>query len=221
LVLGNLGNNTAWKASEKEPVTITYGDLYGNGVNEPILCYYNNGKSYPYFSRDELVSQIPSLQKKILHYADYADAQLTDLFSDAQLAASKTAAINNTASIYLQNDKGKGFTVKTLPPYAQLSVLNGLVGTDINNDGFEDIIGAGNFYPFRAQMGPQDAGMGIVLKGDGKGGFAPLLYDETRFAMQGDVRNIIKVASNQKGAFFIIAAKNNGQVQVVKVTGSH
>lgn len=221
LVLGNLGNNTAWKASEKEPVTITYGDLYGNGVNEPILCYYNNGKSYPYFSRDELVSQIPSLQKKILHYADYADAQLTDLFSDAQLAASKTAAINNTGSIYLQNDKGKSFTIKPLPPYAQLSVLNGLVSTDINNDGFEDIIGAGNFYTFRAQMGPQDAGMGIVLKGDGKGSFTPMLYNETRFIMQGDVRNLIKVASNQKGGFFIIAAKNNGQVQVVKVTGSH
>jgi len=216
LVLGNLGNNTAWKATETEPVTITYGDLYGNGVNEPILGYYNKGKSYPYFSRDELVGQIPSLQKKILHYSDYADAQLADLFSPEQLAASKTALICNTNSLYLQGD-GKGkFTITPLPPYAQLSAINGLVQADMNNDGHADIIAAGNFYPFRAQMGPLDAGMGLVLQGDGKGSFTPLPYNVTGLCIQGDVRNILQVNTKQKGSFLIIAAKNNGQVQVVE-----
>jgi len=217
LIIGNLGSNTALKASEKEPVSITYGDLYGNGVNEPILCYYNGGKSYPYFSRDELVSQIPSLQKKILHYSDYADAQLSDLFTAEKLAASKTAIICNTNSVYLQNSGNKRFSIQPLPPYAQLSVLNGLVAGDINNDGHMDIIGAGNFYPFRAQMGPMDASMGIVLQGNGKGGFTPLTYEETGLCIQGDVRNIIKINTKQKNSFLIIAVKNNGQVQVLQM----
>ena len=216
LIIGNLGNNTAWKASETEPVSITYGDLYGNGVNEPILSYYNNGKSYPYFSRDELVGQIPSLQKKILHYSDYADAQLSDLFSPEQLAASKTAIICNTNSVYLQNNGHKKFEIRALPAYAQLSTINGLISTGLDNNGHEDVIAAGNFYPFRVQMGPLDAGMGVILRDSGKGVFTPLTYAETGLCIQGDVRNIIKVNTKQKDRFLIIAAKNNGQVQVLQ-----
>ena len=77
LVIGNMGTNTQLKASANEPITITYGDFYGNGNIDPILCYYNGGKSYPYYSKDEMADQIPSMQKKFLHYADYADAQLS------------------------------------------------------------------------------------------------------------------------------------------------
>ena len=52
LVIGNLGTNTQWKASVTEPISITYGDFYGNGTIAPILCYYNKGKSYPWFTKD-------------------------------------------------------------------------------------------------------------------------------------------------------------------------
>ncbi|MEJ7682955.1 MAG: FG-GAP-like repeat-containing protein [Segetibacter sp.] len=63
IVIGNLGTNTQFKASAKEPLTITYSDFYGNGVINPILCYYNRGTSFPYLSKDEMADQIPLIQK--------------------------------------------------------------------------------------------------------------------------------------------------------------
>jgi enediyne biosynthesis protein E4 len=214
IVVGNLGLNTQFKASSNEPLSISYSDFYGNGLVDPILCYYDQGKSYPYFSKDEIVSQIPSLQKKFLHYADYADAQLSDMFTAEQLKNAKTVEINTLRSVFLRNDGNKKFTVTLLPAYAQLSAANGMLSADVDKDGKKDIIIAGNFYPFRSQLGPLDAGIGVVLKGNGKGSFTAMGYSETGLLIPGDVRDIIKIKSGN--SFLIVAAKNNGQVQVIK-----
>ena len=218
LVIGNMGTNTQLKATAKEPVTVTYADFYGNGVIDPILCYYNQGKSYPWYSKDEVAEQIPSLQKKFLHYTDYADAQLTDLFTREQLQRASTVAIKTTQSLYLRNEGNKKFTIQPLPLYAQASVLNGIVPYDFGNDGNMDLVLAGNFYPFRVQMGPCDAAIGLVLHNNGKGEFTPLTYAETGLCLSGDVRNLIKVKGRNN--FFIVAAKNNGAIQIIKLVSS-
>jgi len=61
-----------------------------------------------------------------------------------------------------------------------------------------------------------DAGIGLVLKNNGNGNFVPQDYSKTHLCIQGDVRNIITVKS--KNSFFIVAAKNNGAIQILKPT---
>lgn len=215
LVIGNLGTNTQFKASAKEPLTITYADFYGNGIINPILCYYNNGKSYPYLSRDEMAGQIPSIQKKFLKYSDYSDAQLTDIFTKDQLAKASTVAVKTLRSVFLQNDGNKKFTISDLPVSAQMSPANGMVTADVDNDGNKDIILAGNFYPFRTGPGPMDAGIGLVLKGNGKGKFTPIPYSQTGLYLPGDLRNLISIKGVNHQLF--AAAKNNGRLQIVEL----
>lgn len=214
LVIGNLGTNTQLKATESEPLTITYGDFYSNGNIDPILSYYNKGKSYPYFSKDEMADQIPAIQKKFLLYADYADAQLQDIFSKEQLAKSKTVEIKTLQSVYLDNTGNRHFRVKPLPIAAQMSAANGLVVTDVDHDGNEDILLAGNFYPFRVNLGPLDAGIGLLLKGDGKGKFFPEPYAVTGLLIKGDVRNLTAIKT--KAETILVAAKSKGAMQIIK-----
>jgi len=214
LVIGNMGTNTQLKASVNEPITITYGDFYGNGVIDPILCYYNGGKSYPWFSKDEMADQIPSMQKKFLRYADYADAQLTDLFTKEQLARSSTVEIKTVRSVYIRNDGNKKLTIQPLPLYAQMSTVNGIIAGDVDNDGKKDLILAGNFFPFRVQMGACDASIGLILKNNGNGEFTSLTYSKTGLCLRGDIRNLISVKG--KNNAFIVAAKNNDAVQILK-----
>ncbi len=214
LVIGNLGLNTQLKASPKEPMTITYADFNNDGLLDPILCYYNQGKSYPYFSRDEILHEIPSLQKKFGRYADYADAQLKDMFSDEQLANASTVEIKTLQSVLLRNDGNRKFAQIPLPEYAQVSAVNGMISADLDHDGNKDIILAGNFFPFRVQLGPSDAGIGLVLKGRGDCTFSPMTYPETKLFLPGDIRNIIEVKG--KNHFFVVAAKNNGQLQILE-----
>ncbi|HSB91533.1 MAG TPA: VCBS repeat-containing protein [Flavitalea sp.] len=214
-VLGNLGLNSSFKATVKEPLSIVYGEFYTPGVINPVLTYYNNGKNYPWYSKDEMAEQMPVIQKKFLMYKDYAQAQLTDIFTKEQLDKSSSVKAGMLESVYLQNNSNKNFSTRRLPNYAQLSALNGMVSVDIDGDGSKDIIAGGNLYPFRAQLGPLDASIGIVLKGNGKGDFTPIPFDQSGLLLQGDIRNIISVRSKQ--GLLLIAAKNEGEVQVVQL----
>ncbi|TDW97420.1 VCBS repeat-containing protein [Dinghuibacter silviterrae] len=214
LVVGNLGLNTQYKASKSEPLTITYADFDQDGVLDPIICFYNGGVSYPAVTRDELFDQMPSLQKKFGRYKDYADAQLVDMFSSAQLAGAKSVSLTMLSSIVLRNDGNKHFTVLPLPMYAQMSAANGILIKDLDGDGKEDILLAGNFFPMRVQQGPLDASIGLFLRGDGKGHFDPVPYADTRLYMPGDIRNIIGLKQGKR--FLVVAARNNGPVQVIQ-----
>lgn len=219
LIVGNMGLNTPFKASSEQPVSIIYGDFYAKGVISPILCYYNNGKNYPWNSRDEIADQIPSIQKKFIRYEDFANAQLTDLFTADQLSRADTIKVNMLASVYLKNNGNQAFTITSLPSYAQVSAVNGIEYTDMDGDGKKDLVLCGNFYPFRVQIGPLDGSIGLVLKGDGKGGFVPLYYAQTGLLINGDVRNMmtLKIADR----LVMVIAKNNGSVQVIEYNGNH
>lgn len=213
-VVGNMGTNCQLKASPKEPLSIVYADFNNDEVIDPILCYYNKGKSYPWFSRDEIFEQMPFLQKKFGRYGDYADAQLSDMFSEEQLASAKTVNIYTQKSVCLSNKGNRKLVMMPLPNEAQVSMVNGIVADDVNKDGKEDLIIAGNFYPFRVQLGPMDAGIGLYLQGDGKGNFTPQPYSKTGLDIPGDVRNLVEI-KNSKNTL-LIAGKNNGCVQVVR-----
>lgn len=209
LLAGNLGTNTQFKASDQQPLQIYYGDFSGNGTFDPIITYYIQGKSYPYASRDELLRELPAQQKKFSRYATYADAQIEDLFTPQQLAAAKTGSIRILTSSFLRNDGNHHWTITPLPNQAQISVINGIASVDST-----ELVLAGNLYPFRAQLGPLDAGIGLILKDRGNGSFTPQPYTQTGLCIQGDTRSLIEIKGKKDN--FLVAAAYGGPVQIWK-----
>jgi hypothetical protein len=210
LIIGNLGANTQFSASDTEPLQVYSGDFTGSGTFDPILTYYIRGKSYPYASRDELLRELPAKQKKFSRYADYADAQIENILTPEQLAAAKISQIRILQSSYLHNDGGHHWSFHPLPNYAQLSMVNGIVPAEI--DGRTCLVLAGNLYPFRAQMGPLDASMGMVLETDSQGRFTPLPYDHTGLCIPGDTRSLIGLKG--KDHPLLVTAGYNDSVRV-------
>lgn len=212
-IVGNIGLNLPFKPNQQEPLSITYGEFYSKGAITPVLSYYNGGKNYPWYTKDEMAEQMPFIQGKFQLYKKYANATLADILTPAQLQNATTIKATMLESVYLQNNGNKGFSIQPLPDFAQISALNGILVEDIDADDIKDIITGGNFYPLRVQLGPLDASVGLVLKRDAKGNMKPLPYAQTGLLMDGDVRNIIAVKTT-KGRL-LIAAKNNGRVQVI------
>lgn len=103
LVIGNLGLNAQFKASEKEPLNIYFKDFDENGSIDPIFCYYIDGVSYPAASRDDLADQLPVIKKNFLEYHKYANATITDLFKAEQLKDAKILKAEILETIYLEN----------------------------------------------------------------------------------------------------------------------
>ncbi|HEX5001150.1 MAG TPA: FG-GAP-like repeat-containing protein [Bacteroidia bacterium] len=213
-ILGNRGNNSRIKASEKEPASVTANDFDGNGTLDAIMCYYIQGKSYPVHGRDQLTDQIRPLKNTLLRYRDYAHATLNDIFPKAALDTALTLYAYTFASSYMHNNGNGTFTLRPLPTVAQFSAVNGIVTGDYDGDGILDILLAGNDYSPDVETGRYDASIGCFLKGDGKGSFTVLPVTKTGFFADGYIKGMKMIsADNQR---LIVVVRNNDTVKVLR-----
>lgn len=207
ILIGNLGLNSQCKASWQEPAELYYNDFDQNGTIDPILCFYIQGKSYPYLTRDELLEQITAKRKLFTNYESYANATLHDIFDAKELEGAKKLVANDFKTSYFSMSSQGKFIEKSLPLAVQFSPIHAIKVIDVNKDGTKDLILAGNQNISRLKMGKYDANYGMVLQGNGKGDFTYLSQKTTGLKLKGDVRSIIQL--NQSLIFGInqVAAK--------------
>ncbi len=205
LVIGNLGLNTQFKASENEPAEMIYKDFDNNGSVDPILCFYIQGQSYPYVTRDELQFQLSMMRSRFTTYQSYADATLTDIFTEEELRDVSRLNANYLHTAFFMSTPTGGFELKELPVEVQFSPVFSLQTLDFDKDGQKDIFVGGNIMHARLKFGQSDANQGLILKGDGNGNFTTVPQYQSNMKLSGDVRSSIQIndilfiGTNQKG----------------------
>jgi enediyne biosynthesis protein E4 len=198
LVVANHGLNSMFKASDTKPVTMLVNDFDGNGSVEQLITCFNGDSAYPVVLRHDLVGVLPYLKNKYLHYADYKLKTADDIFSKEQLKnAVRADAYEMRTCVFMNNGKGQ-FSKKPLPAAAQLSPAYGLLVKDIDEDGSTDIVLGGNFYESKPETGIYDASYGLLLKGDGRGGFVPVKHEQSGIHIRGAVRDIVAVEAGKE-----------------------
>lgn len=193
LVIGNAGLNTQCRASEREPAEMFYKDFDNNGYIDPILCLYVQGKSYPYLTRDELLEQINSKRFRFADYKSYADATLTDIFTEEELKGAGHLKANTLQTLFLASSPGGKFREAALPVQAQFAPVYTITQLDYDKDGKPDLLLCGNSNHARLRFGKSDANYGVLLKGDGKGHFTYIGQQQSGFQLWGDVRKVLEV----------------------------
>ncbi|MFT6802852.1 MAG: hypothetical protein ACJA2N_002043 [Salibacteraceae bacterium] len=214
LIVGNMGTNMPFKVTANEPLEVYAGDFRGDGLTSSVICSYVQGKSYPIASLDEMQDEFPLIKKKFLKYSSYASATIEDIFSIDQLKKAKHMSIYELQSLYLEN-KGDTFEAHPLPIEAQFSPIQGAIIKDFTGDNYLDVLLAGNFYPFRVQYGPSDAGKGLLLEGNGKGGYNVVENDKLGIWIEGDVRDLKSLKHGNTTN--IIISKNNDSIQAIQL----
>lgn len=189
-IIGNIGLNTQFKASDKEPLSLYYKDFDGNGSIDPIFCYYINGKSYPALSRDDLLDHLPMNKNKFNDYKSYAQATINDILPEDQLSGAGILKAEILETVYLQNNGNSGFALRQLPLEAQYAPVYAMCTMDINKDSIPDVVLAGNNEWTRINFGRYRANHGVALLGDGKGNFDYLPQPKSGLKVRADVRSL-------------------------------
>ncbi|MGD0754149.1 MAG: VCBS repeat-containing protein [Bacteroidales bacterium] len=215
LIGGNLGLNSILKASIKEPVEMYLNDFDNNGSLDQVICSYQNGISYPVASLDELSSQIAGLDKKYPNYSDFGGKTVKDIFGKKMIDQSTVKkAVMFESCLFLNNGNGT-FKPYKLPIEAQFSPVRNILVRDINKDGKQDLVLAGNDYAVRPSYGRYDASYGWCLLGEADNRFKALMPLKSGLKIVGDARKLVPI--DIAGKHYIIAAVNNGELQVFQI----
>ena len=214
LIVGNLGKNYKYQASEASPFKVYLNDFDENETSDIVLSYKKGDTELPVRGRQCSSQQMPAIKTKFKDYNSFASASLKQIYTTQMLEASLSYEVTSFSSIYLENKDGR-FLAKELPLLAQLSSINKFIVDDFNEDGNLDVVLAGNLYNSEVETPRNDASFGLLLQGDGKGDFEAKTMMETGLKIVGDVRDMELLSVN--GEKHILAAKNDDQMQLIKV----
>ncbi|WP_245843484.1 VCBS repeat-containing protein [Niastella vici] len=207
LVLGNVGDNFYLHPDKEDPVKLWINDFNSNGSEDKILTRTYEKRDVPVFLKREMQEEIPSIKKENLQHKDYARKSIQELFPEEMIEKSNVKLFNYTKTIVAINNGNGQFTIQPLPYEAQLSLTNAILCTDINKDGFPDLVLGGNKSGFPPQFGKLDASYGDVLINNGKGSFTWLPSRQTGLLVEGEVRDITLIAGT--GENYIVFARND------------
>jgi hypothetical protein len=220
-IVGNVGQNTLYKASEQYPVYITAKDFDKNGSYNAITSIFLpdvNGekKEFPSIGRDDILKEMISRKKIFTNYKSYATATMDEVLTPEERKGALRLKSNTSQSCYLRNDGNGKFTMIPLPNLAQISAINGMVVDDFDGDGNLDVMINGNDFGTEVGTGRYDALNGLMLKGDGKGNFYPQSILQSGIYIPGNGKALVKLQSST-GKYMMAASQNRDALKLFEL----
>jgi len=171
LVAGNLGTNTPWEASLERPLSWYVGDPFAQGRQVVLeTVYHQDGKLAPSLPRDAMANLLPSLRGQGLSHRAYQDMAMQDLLKDHPEGWSRLQASTLESMVFFNDGQGR-LDAKPLPRCVQQAPVLGLQASDVNGDGWLDLlVGQGSMKRGDGASASYPGGL-ILLLGSGDGGF--------------------------------------------------
>ncbi|MDB4881702.1 MAG: RNA-binding protein [Gemmatimonadetes bacterium] len=218
-LVGNAGLNTRFRASPTEPVRVHAGDFDQNGSIDPVVSSFIDGKSFPVASRDLMIDQMLAMKGRFRRYSDYGKATLEQTLSQVERDSAYVAQSVTFASGYLENLGAGKFALRPLPMAAQIAPIFGMLAGDYDGDGNLDVLLVGNSYAGETQSGWDDASIGAVLLGDGKGRFRFVNGSTSGLFVPGNARGIADLVLDEKRSL-VLVTENGDSLRVFAPTGA-
>ncbi len=217
-VVGNVGLNTQYHATPEHPALIFYGS-FAPGRPQLVEAYYEGDKLYPWRTRKELGSVIPSLLRRYPKNDQYARATLPDILGADKLAAVRRFAATELRSGVFLSQPDHTYRFVPLPRLAQIAPFQGLAAGDFDGDGHADIYALQNSYAPNPGVGRFDGGLSQLLRGDGHGQFTPVPPVESGLVVPGDAKALAVLDLDGDGWPDFLVTRSNATTLAWRNTG--
>ncbi|WP_430424875.1 VCBS repeat-containing protein [Maribacter litoralis] len=213
LLVGNLGLNYKFTASEKKPFKVYASDFDQNGTNDIFLAKDYKGRQVPIRGLQCSSEQLPGLDRKFKTFTQFSKSNLREIIGEGIDNALQLNAYE-FASVLVNFEDGNA-KLAPLPYPAQFSSVNGFVTGDFNADGLTDIALAGNKFESEIETTRADASVGLVLLGTKEGNFKPQNRLSSGFFAPKNVKALKSIALTN-GKTGLLVGNNNDEIQLFK-----
>ncbi len=207
LIIGNIGENFYLQPTKEKPAKLFVNDFDKNGIKDKVVTYTVDGKDKPVVVKRELEEMVPAIKKHNLKHIDYANKSVQEIFSAEDIKTAIVKTLDFPSSIIAINKGGGQFEIMPLPAMTQLSSINAIQVSDLNNDGKLDLILGGNHFDYQPQYERLDASFVDVLLQKQNMQFEVLDPAQSGILLKGQMRDIKKI--NRLGKDHFIFLQNN------------
>jgi hypothetical protein len=156
---------------------------------------------------------VPYIRGNTPTFQAFGDADLAGIYGDKLKTAAMVEARELRHMLFL-NRGGKCEAVP-LPVEAQFAPAFGVTVADFDGDGNDDVFLAQNYFSTQPETLRNDAGRGLLLLGNGKGGLRPLSAEESGIAIYGEQRGSAMSDYDADGRVDLVVAQSNDQTRLL------
>ncbi len=208
IVATSWGRNTTLAADSARPLVMVHGRI-GSGTQPEMLIARQDtrlGALAPLNSFPRVRVVIPDLPARVGTFAAYADATLDKILGSAKSRVTETSIVTLDHMVFL--NRGDRFEARALPMEAQLAPAFYAGVADFDGNGTEDVFLSQNFFATAVGIPRFDAGRGLLLTGDGKGGLTPLAGRQSGIVVYGDQRGAAYSDYDADGRLDLVVSQN-------------
>jgi hypothetical protein len=220
IIASNWGLNSRYKASQQNPRRLYFGDLAGSGTVDLVEACYDEQlqKVVPDRGFRAVLAAMPFVQERIGSFEAYGKASVEEVYGERLSRANLLQA--NTLSSMIFFNRGDHFEAAPLPPEAQLAPAFGVCVGDLDGDGAEDIFLSQNFFATNPDNDRCDAGRGLWLRGDGRGGLSPIPGQVSGIKLYGEQRACALGDYDRDGRVDLVVGQNGAETRLFHNVGA-
>ncbi|MBI5387339.1 MAG: VCBS repeat-containing protein [Verrucomicrobia bacterium] len=220
LIASNWGRNTKYEHWRAQLLRLYFGDLDANGTIDVVEAYFSDAmkKVVPSQQFHIVGAAMPIIREKLGTWQAYANASVEEIYGEALKQAGELRAVCLESTVFL--NRGDKFEVRELPLEAQFAPAFAVCVGDLDGDGHEDAFLSQNFFAVHIDTSRHDAGRGLWLRGNGRGGFAPVPEQESGVLVYGEQRGAALCDFDADGRVDLAVTQNATQTKLFKNVGA-
>lgn len=220
IVATNWGRNLAHHASREAPLTLVHGPFGARGEPAMLLARHDPrlGVLAPLESYARSRVGVRGLAERVRSFGEFADASVDQVLGPLATSAQRLEAVTTDHMAFL--NRGATFEPVPLPMEAQLAPAHHAGVADFTGDGHEDLFLSQNFFPTSIGTPRYDGGRGLLLAGDGRGGFRALSSVESGILVLGDQRGAAHADFDGDGRLDLVVSQNGAATRLFRNQGA-